>query len=72
MNDLIVRFVAGVRPHAAGVTVDPFPFALDALELTQLPVRGSMMRVAIDGGRYQVEWRGERHDRTLGESLELG
>jgi hypothetical protein len=31
-----------------------------------------MMRVVIDGARYAVEWRGERHERALGEALQLG
>ena len=45
--------------------------SLEAMELDQLPVRGAMMRVAIDGGRFEVTWRGERHERALGEAVEL-
>ncbi|MBV6523009.1 MAG: hypothetical protein MNPFHGCM_03175 [Gemmatimonadaceae bacterium] len=69
--DLIIQYVAGIRPHDNGVTIDPFPFGLDEVELTGAHVRGRMVAVGIAGDRYTVVIDGERHDREVGEVLDL-
>lgn len=69
--DLLIQYVAGVRPHADGLIIDPLPFGLDDVELTGVNVRGRMVAVGVTGDRYTVVIDGERYDRVLGEVLDL-
>ncbi len=69
--DLLIQYVAGVRPHAKGLTIDPLPFGLDQVVLTGVHVHGRMVAVGVTGDRYTVVIDGERYDRALGEVLDL-
>jgi hypothetical protein len=69
--DLLIQYVAGVRPHADGLTVDPLPFGLDAVELTGAHVRGRTVDVQVARDRYTLVVDGERHERAVGEVLHL-
>ncbi|MEP7345253.1 MAG: hypothetical protein ABI877_08295, partial [Gemmatimonadaceae bacterium] len=69
--DLLIQYVAGVRPHAGGLTIDPFPFGLEEVELTGVQVRGRMVAVGVSDDHYTVVVDGERYDRALGEVLDL-
>ena len=60
-----------MRPHAGGLTVDPFPFGLDDVELTGLHVAGRTLDVRVGRDRYALVIDGERHERSLGEVLHL-
>ena len=72
VNDLIVQYVLGVRPHAAGITIDPFPFGLDHAELTGLRVRGISLDVTVSGERVIVVADGVRREEKLGARMEIG
>ena len=54
INDLLIRYVAGVRPDGAGLVVDPLPCGVDRLDLERLPYRGRRIGVAIAGGDVKV------------------
>jgi hypothetical protein len=69
--DLIVQYVLGVRPHAAGVTIDPLPFGLDHAELTGIRVRGVTMDVTVSGDRVIVVADGVRREEKLGTRMEI-
>ncbi|MBW7933340.1 MAG: hypothetical protein H3C62_06930 [Gemmatimonadaceae bacterium] len=69
--DLILQYAAGVRPHAGGVTVDPFPLGLEQLTLSGVRVRGRTLEVRLVGDRFTVITGGERHESALGEPVEL-
>ena len=71
VNDLLLQYVAGVRAHASGITVDPFPFGLEYAELTNLRVRGVPLTVRIDGARFTVMAGRTRHDGALGTPIEV-
>ncbi len=51
--DLIVKYVAGVRPQADGVLVDPFPFEA-RFALRDVRVRGHRLDVSWDGAVFDV------------------
>lgn len=61
VNDLLIRYVAGLRPagerHAV---VDPFPFGIERLRLERVPLRGSELTVTIDAELVQVRVNGVR------------
>lgn len=56
INDLIIKYVAGLRPlENDGIIVDPFPFYTNIL-LKDVMYRGQVINVAITAGRISV-WR---------------
>lgn len=69
--DLILQYAAGVRPHAGGVTIDPYPLGLEQLTLTGVRVRGRAIEVRIVGDRFTVISGGDRHESTIGTAVEL-
>ena len=69
--DLILQYVAGVRPHANGVTIDPFPCGLEQLTLTGVRIRGRTLEVRIVGDRFTVISGGDRIESALGDAVEL-
>ncbi|HEX2716277.1 MAG TPA: hypothetical protein VHM67_01285 [Gemmatimonadaceae bacterium] len=71
VNDLIIQYVAGVRPHGDGITVDPFPFGLDRVELREVHVRGRTLDITIDGDRVSVAVDGTRRESRLGTRMEI-
>ena len=52
--DLLIRFVAGVRPAGSRLVVDPFPCAVERLRLDRLPFRGRRIGVTIAKGNVRV------------------
>ena len=69
--DLILQYVAGVRPHATGVTIDPFPCGLEQLTLSGVRVRGRTIEVRIVGERFTVISGGDRFESVIGQAVEL-
>lgn len=72
VNDLIVQYVLGVRPHGAGITIDPFPFGLEHAELIGARVRGMTLNVTVSGDRVAVVADGVRREGRLGTRMEIG
>ncbi len=71
-NDLIVRYVAGVRPAATGVIVDPLPCGVERLRLERLPCRGRRLGVTLTGPRIKVSVDGrEAGEGVIGTPLEV-
>ena len=69
--DHIVSYVMGIRPHVGGITVDPFPFALDRAEITGVRARGRTIDVRIDGEHMRITVDGVAHSAALGRSFEI-
>ena len=69
--DLILQYVLGIRPHSAGITIDPFPFGLEHAELTGLRVRGVSLDVTVSGERVVVIADGVRREEKLGTRMEI-
>ena len=70
-NDLIIRYVAGIRLQSGGVVVDPLPLALDRVHLAGVVVAGHRLDVSIEGDRYAVTFDGTSHHGRLGTPTEL-
>lgn len=68
VNDLIIRGLCGIEPVAQdgwsagacvsnqtpGVLVDPLPMAVERFEIRDVPVRGRLVGIRRDGGRFFV------------------
>jgi hypothetical protein len=70
--DHIVSYVMGIRPHEGGITVDPFPFALERAEITGVRARGRTIGVRIDGEHVRITVDAESHSTTVGQPFEIG
>ena len=55
--DLLVKYVAGVRPSADAVLIDPFPFEA-RFALRDVRVRGHRLDVSWDGATFEVRLDG--------------
>jgi len=72
LNDLIIKYVCGVRPDEHTVTIDPLPFGLKQTEISSVLVRGRNIQVSILGTRFRV-WldRKQQAENRLGEPVIL-
>lgn len=69
--DAIVQYVAGIRPHEGGLTVDPMPFGLELVEVSGVRVRGHTLDVRVEGDRVTATIDGARRDGRLGAPMEI-
>jgi hypothetical protein len=54
LNDLIIRYVAGLRPDGDGLLVDPLPCGVERLRLDRVPYRGRRLGVTLAGLSVKV------------------
>jgi hypothetical protein len=72
VNDLLLRYVAGIRPGDRSVTVDPFPFGLDWFDCDHVIVAGHRIRVQGRKNRFTVTIDGRRAGTgTLGTPVHI-
>ena len=71
MSDHIISYVMGIRPHTAGITIDPLPCGVERAEIAGVRVRGRTVGVRIDGERVRVTVDAESLQTDLGDPLEL-
>jgi len=69
--DHIISYAMGIRPHAEGITIDPFPFGLERAEIVGVRVRGRTVGVRIDGERVRVTVDGDEFGTTIGNPREI-
>lgn len=70
VNDLLVRYIAGLRPTPRGFVLDPFPCDLEFLRLERLPFRGRAVTVEIEEGAVRVVIDGgDVREARIGEPL---
>ena len=60
VNDLIIRYVCGVRPEEHRIVIDPFPFGLQHLHLGNLLIRGRRLEVEGNDRGFTVRCDGNR------------
>ncbi|KAA0231297.1 hypothetical protein EDS67_03065 [candidate division KSB1 bacterium] len=72
INDLILKYVCGIRPHDEGVTISPFPFKLKAFVLDDIMMRGVKLKVERNGKKFRVWRNGEFIAKSeIGQTVEL-
>jgi hypothetical protein len=71
MIDAIAQYVAGVRPHEGGLTIDPMPFGMELVEFSGAVVRGRPVDVRIEGERMTATIDGTRRDGRVGTPMEI-
>jgi hypothetical protein len=72
VNDLIIKYVCGVRPEEFSVTIDPFPFGFRELKIDRVFMRGRWIGVEIKGVRFSVWLDGKMHaESTVGKPIIL-
>ncbi|HLE31672.1 MAG TPA: hypothetical protein VJB38_03590, partial [Bacteroidota bacterium] len=70
VNDLIIKYICGIRPDSHSVTVDPFPFGLKEINIDNVVIRGRQLKVEIRGKRFTVWLDGEQHvESVLGKPV---
>jgi hypothetical protein len=67
--DLVVKYIAGVRPEADRIVVDPFPFKMKRFELANVLIRDKRLSVKRSGKSYTVEIDGQTFKKKIGEAL---
>ena len=72
VNDLVISYVMGIRPHQDGITVDPFPAGLEFAEMSNVRLRGRTLGVRIQGDRVRVTSDGASFDTIVGDPIEIG
>ena len=69
--DHIVQYVMGIRAREDGITVDPFPFALERAEIARVHVRGRVIGVSILGEHVRITVGDEMHHTVIGQALDI-
>lgn len=65
VNDLIIKYVCGIRPEAHTVTIDPFPFGLKSAKIDNVLIRGRQLKVEISGKKFTVWLDGRHHVESV-------
>ena len=65
VNDLLLKYVCGVRPIDGKVVVDPFPFPMHYVHVKGCIVQGHEFRVEREGNRFQVWMDGKRCSESV-------
>ncbi|HTP13751.1 MAG TPA: trehalase family glycosidase [Bacteroidota bacterium] len=72
VNDLIIKYVCGIRPEEFCVTIDPFPFGLKRATIDRVRVRGHWLKVEMLGKHFRVWLDQKMHtESTIGKSFSL-
>jgi hypothetical protein len=69
--DAIVQYIAGVRPHDGGLTIDPMPFEMELVDLSGARIRGRSVDVRIEGERVTATVDGVRREGRVGTPMEI-
>jgi hypothetical protein len=72
VNDLILKYVCGIRPSEFSVTIDPFPFGLHRLVVDDVIIRGRRLKVQIEEEHFTV-WVDGHHPAksAIGNPIEI-
>ena len=65
INDLIIKYVCGIRPDDFSVTIDPFPFKLKSVLIDDVIIRGRRLKVKIIGKHFSVWLDGQQHAESI-------
>jgi hypothetical protein len=72
VNDLIIKYVCGIRPDEFSVTIDPFPFGLKHALIDNALVRGRRLKVEIEGKKFGIWLDGKQQaESTIGKKIQI-
>lgn len=72
VNELLIKYVAGIRPEEEGVVIDPLPFGFEHVRIADVPVRGRKISIDITGLRVTAYVDGVASGQTtMGSRLSL-
>jgi hypothetical protein len=72
VNDLIIKYVCGVRPEEFSVVIDPFPFDVERVFIDDVLIRGRRLRVEIRGRHFTVWLDGSHHaESVIGKPIQI-
>jgi hypothetical protein len=72
VNDLIIKYVCGIRSDEFSVTIDPFPFGLKEVTIDQVSIRGRWLKVEIRNKDFSVWLDGKMHaEGKLNKPVEI-
>lgn len=72
VNDLIIKYVCGIRPDEFSVTIDPFPFGLKSLTIDRVFIRGRWIKVEIRQDSFSVWLDGKvQADSRIGKPIDI-
>ena len=72
VNDLIVKYVCGIRPEEHTITIDPFPFGLKQVMIDHVLVRGRRLKVEIKGKRFTLWLDGKQQaECIIGKAIQI-
>jgi hypothetical protein len=72
VNDLIIKYLCGIRPEEFCVVIDPFPFGVKAILIDDVIIRGRRLKVEIDNTRFVVWLDGQHHaESVLGKPISI-
>lgn len=69
--DAIMQYIAGVRPHDSGLTIDPWPFGMELVDVSGVRVRGRAVDVRIEGERVTAMIDGVQREGRVGTPMEI-
>jgi hypothetical protein len=70
--DLLIKYVAGVRPEANHIVIDPFPFSVERVQLENVLIRGLTLKVVRQRQRFSVWVNGRKYgDSRLGKPVRV-
>jgi hypothetical protein len=70
VNDLILKYIAGIRPMDGGIIIDPFPFGLNSFIADNVIVSGRIMKVECKKSLFTVWINGKRGAQSkIGEAV---
>jgi hypothetical protein len=72
VNDLLIKYVCGIRAEEFSVLVDPFPFNLSHVVIDDVYIRGRRLKVTVSGKRFTIWLDGKHHaESTLGDPIQV-
>jgi hypothetical protein len=72
VNDLIIKYICGIRPDEFSVTIDPFPFGLKSAVIDNVLVRGRRLKVEIVGKKFSIWLDGKQQaESTIGKPMQI-
>lgn len=72
VNDLIIKYLCGIRPDEFSVVIDPFPFGIKSATIDDVIIRGHRLKVKISNARFMVWLDGEHHaESVLGKPISI-